>query len=129
MFRKAGLIFVLSVFLSGCGTLMPYKTEFQCKSPDKGKCATVKAAYDESKKDIVDIDAGVKSKEEKKEENDKRHTRFEYNFSSFSRSFTLPEMVVADKIDAVYDNGELKVMLPKKEEAKKALLSKHVPVK
>lgn len=68
MFRKAGLIFVLSVFLSGCGTLMPYKTEFQCKSPDKGKCATVKAAYDESKKDTVDIDAGVKSKEEKNEE-------------------------------------------------------------
>ncbi len=51
------------------------------------------------------------------------------NFSSFSRSFTLPEMVVTDKIEAVYNNGELKVMLPKKEEAKKALLSKHVPVK
>lgn len=68
MFRKAGLIFVLSVFLSGCSTLMPYKTEFQCKSPDKGKCATVRAAYDESKKDPVDVDAGGKSKEEKKEE-------------------------------------------------------------
>ena len=75
------------------------------------------------------IENMMDEKEEKKEENDKRHTRFEYNFSSFSRSFTLPEMVVADKIDAVYDNGELKVMLPKKEEAKKALLSKHVPVK
>ncbi len=68
MFRKAGLIFVLSVFLSGCGTLMPYKTEFQCKSPDKGKCATVKAAYDESKENHGDDDAGGKSNEEKKEE-------------------------------------------------------------
>ena len=81
----------------------------------------------------IDVDGNMLTisceKEEKKEENDKRHTRFEYNFSSFSRSFTLPEMVVADKIDAVYDNGELKVMLPKKEEAKKALLSKHVAVK
>jgi HSP20 family molecular chaperone IbpA len=38
-------------------------------------------------------------------------------------------MVLTDKIEAVYNNGELKVMLPKKEEAKKALLSKHVPVK
>src|SRR3989304_7221893 len=68
MFRKAGLIFILSVCLSGCSTLMPYKTEFQCKSPDKGKCATVKAAYDESKKDTVDVDAGGKSKKEKNEE-------------------------------------------------------------
>jgi HSP20 family protein len=68
-------------------------------------------------------------KEEKKEEKDERHTRREYNYSSFSRSFTLPEAVVTDKIEAVYDGGELKVMLPKKEEAKKAMLSKHVTVK
>jgi|LakWasMeta2_LOW4_FD_contig_111_118282_length_483_multi_8_in_0_out_0_1 HSP20 family protein len=81
----------------------------------------------------IDVDGNMLTvsceKEEKKEEKDNRLTRYEYNFSSFSRSFTLPEMVIADKIEAVYDNGELKVMLPKKEEAKKALLSKHVPVK
>lgn len=53
MLRRTGfIIFVLSV-LSGCSTLMPYNTEFQCSSPDKGKCATVKAAYDESKKNTV----------------------------------------------------------------------------
>ncbi|MBI5643234.1 MAG: type IV conjugative transfer system lipoprotein TraV [Deltaproteobacteria bacterium] len=68
MLGRTGLIiFVLAVFLSGCGTLMPYKTEFQCKSPDKGKCATVKAAYGESKKNAADADVGWKGKEEKKD--------------------------------------------------------------
>lgn len=51
--RTGFIMIILSIFLSGCGALMPYKTEFQCKSPDKGKCATVKAAYDESKRNIA----------------------------------------------------------------------------
>src|SRR6476661_349482 len=36
--------------------------------------------------------------EERKEEKDKRITRQEYNFSSFARSFTLPEDVNRDAI-------------------------------
>jgi len=101
---------------------------------DKDAFTIKVAAPGLEKKDFnIDVDGNMLTisceKEEKTEEKDKRHTRFEYNFSSFSRSFTLPEMVVTDKIEAVYNNGELKVMLPKKEEAKKALLSKHVPVK
>ena len=68
-------------------------------------------------------------KEERKEEKDERHTRKEYNYSSFSRSFTLPEEVIKDKIEAAYEDGVLKLTLPKKEEAKKALLSKHIAVK
>lgn len=68
-------------------------------------------------------------KEENKEEKDARHTRREYNYSSFSRSFTLPEEVAKDKIEAAYEDGVLKLTLPKKEEAKKAVLSKHIAVK
>jgi HSP20 family protein len=68
-------------------------------------------------------------KEENKEEKDDRHTRREYNYSSFSRSFTLPDEVVQDKIDASYVEGVLKLSLPKKEEAKKVALSRHVSVK
>jgi HSP20 family protein len=59
-------------------------------------------------------------KEEKKDEKEKTFTRREYNYSSFSRTFTLPDGVNADKIDATYENGELRLSLPKKEEAKKA---------
>ncbi|HTQ27114.1 MAG TPA: Hsp20/alpha crystallin family protein [Puia sp.] len=68
-------------------------------------------------------------KEENKEEKDSRQTRREYNYSSFSRSFTLPDEVFQDKIDATYNNGVLNLTLPKKEEAKKVALSKHVAVK
>ena len=68
-------------------------------------------------------------KEESKEEKDARYTRKEYNYSSFSRSFTLPEEVNREKIDAKYEEGVLKLALPKKEEAKKLAASKHIAVK
>jgi len=67
--------------------------------------------------------------EEKKEEKKEEFTREEYNFSSFSRSFTLPHEVHKEKIEAIYVDGVLKITLPKKEEAKKALITKQVPVK
>lgn len=67
--------------------------------------------------------------EENKEEKDENYTRKEYNYSSFSRSFTLPDEVLKDKIEASYENGVLSVVLPKKEEAKKAAISKKIEVK
>lgn len=68
-------------------------------------------------------------KEETKEEKEKAFNRKEYNYSSFSRSFTLPEEVMKEKIDAVYENGELKLMLPKTEKARITETGKHIPVK
>ncbi len=58
-------------------------------------------------------------KEETKEEKDKKFTRKEYNYSSFSRSFTLPGEVDKEKIEARYENGVLKIQLPRTEAAKK----------
>lgn len=58
-------------------------------------------------------------KEEKTEEKTEgKVTRSEFNYSSFTRSFYLPETVDAEKIDAKYKEGILKLQLPKKEEAK-----------
>jgi len=54
-------------------------------------------------------------KEETKEEKDKKFTRKEYSYSSFSRSFTLPEEVNQEKIEANYQDGVLKISLPRKE--------------
>lgn len=65
---------------------------------------------------------------EEKEVKDERYTRKEFNYSSFSRNFTLPDGVNKEKIDASYENGLLKVTLPKTEDAKKAA-SKHIAVK
>ena len=54
-------------------------------------------------------------KEEEKKEDNKNFRRREFSFSSFSRTFTLPDNILKDKIDAKYENGVLKLTLPKKE--------------
>ena len=56
--------------------------------------------------------------EDQKLEEGKNFTRKEFFYGSFSRSFTLPKIVDLDKIKADYEDGILKVMLPKKDEAK-----------
>ena len=43
----------------------------------------------------------------------KRYTRREFNYSSFKRTFTLPEDVDADAISAAYEQGILVLTLPK----------------
>jgi HSP20 family protein len=61
--------------------------------------------------------------EEKKEEkdNDGKYTRREFSYSSFSRTFNLPEDVDEENISAKYNDGVLNVQIPKKAiEAKKA---------
>jgi HSP20 family protein len=67
-------------------------------------------------------------KEESKEDKEHQYTRKEYNYSSFSRSFSLPDEVSKDNIHASYTDGVLYLQLPKKEEAKK-LLTKSITVK
>ncbi len=42
-----------------------------------------------------------------------RYTRREFNYSSFKRTFSLPENVNADAISAAYENGILVLTLPK----------------
>ncbi len=46
------------------------------------------------------------------------YRRREFNYSSFTRSFHLPESINTDSIDAAYESGVLKISLAKKEEAK-----------
>ena len=80
----------------------------------------------------IDIDGNLltisSSKEETKEEKEAKFTRKEYNFSSFSRTFTLPEEISKEKIEASYENGLLNITLPLKKEALKT--SAHqVPIK
>ena len=80
----------------------------------------------------IDVDGNMltisSEREESKEEKDKKFTRKEYNYSSFSRSFSLPEEINKEKIEATYENGVLKISLPRKEEAKKNS-AKHIAVK
>ncbi|HBL80325.1 MAG TPA: heat-shock protein [Aequorivita sp.] len=64
---------------------------------------------------VLSISTEVEEKSEEKEEN---YTRREFGYSSFKRSFTLPETVDEEKIKADYKEGILSIHLPKKEEAK-----------
>ncbi len=55
---------------------------------------------------------------ENKTEEDEHFSRKEFSYQSFTRSFTLPDMINDKKITAKYKDGILKVSLPKKEESK-----------
>jgi HSP20 family protein len=76
------------------------------------------------KKDFkIELSHGVLTiSSEKKTDNEtkkgKQVTRREYSYQSFSRSFTIPQTVESEKISARYENGILKVVIPKKEEVK-----------
>lgn len=76
-----------------------------------------------TKKDFnITIENGVLSvfveKEIENEEKEKNFTRKEYSYTNFARSFALPESVKTEKVDAWYENGILKLVLPKEVEAK-----------
>lgn len=57
-------------------------------------------------------------KKETAENNNKKYTRREYKYQSFTRSFTIDETIDTEKIDAKYVNGVLTLNLPKKPEVK-----------
>jgi len=52
------------------------------------------------------------------EDNHKNYSKREYSYSSFVRSFTLPESADDNKIDATYTDGVLRIDIAKREEAK-----------
>ena len=80
------------------------------------------AAPGKKKSDFtIELDEGVltisSETETKSTEKDGSFTRKEFGYSSFKRSFNIPETVSADKISASYKEGILTVSLPKKAEA------------
>lgn len=63
------------------------------------------------------LEISAEKEAEKNEEHD-RFTRKEFSYNSFSRSFTLPQNVNTDHIDAKYNDGILKLSIPKKEDTR-----------
>ncbi len=76
------------------------------------------------KKDFkIDLDNHVltisSEKTSNTEDKKEHYTRKEYSYQSFKRSFNLPKTIVdSEKIVAKYKNGELIIVIPKREEAK-----------
>ena len=70
--------------------------------------------------------SGEKTVERESEDTDGRNLRvWERRYGSFSRTFTLPNAVEADKIKADFENGVLTIRMPKTAEAK----GRRIPVK
>ena len=65
-------------------------------------------------------------KKTESENKDYKTHRKEYTFNSFKRSFTVDENINAEGIQAKYENGVLKLLLPKKEEVK--ILPKEISI-
>jgi len=79
----------------------------------------------EIKDDVLTISS--EHKEEKEQDQD-GYKRKEFSYSSFCRSFYLPEDVNSESINASYKDGILNVEIPKMEEDKKKQKSREVKI-
>lgn len=94
---------------------------------DKNNYKVEVAAPGLKKEDFnIDVDGNIVTISCEKEMETKRdggkdnnYSRWEYDYTSFSRSFTLPDFADTDKITAKYSDGILNVEIPKKPEAAK----------
>jgi HSP20 family protein len=76
----------------------------------------------EVKNNVLTLSGERKQEKETKKEN---YHRIERAYGKFSRSFTLPNTITADKVKASYKDGILEITLPKTEESK----PKGIPIK
>ncbi len=67
------------------------------------------------KNNVLFISSEKSEQDENKEE---KIMRREFSYSSFSRSFSLPNSVDTERISANHKDGILNIIIPKKEEAK-----------
>ena len=65
--------------------------------------------------DLLHISASVEQKDANEGE---KFLKKEFNFFKFKRTFSIPDTVETDKIEAKYENGILLIAFPKKEEVK-----------
>ena len=91
-------------------------------SENKDQYTIEVAAPGMDKKDFnVDVQNNLlvisSEKESKDEDKQSNFLRREFCYTSFQRSFNIPETVDAENIKAKYENGVLYVDLPKKKEA------------
>ena len=66
-------------------------------------------------RDVLSISVALSAQNDSQERN---FNKREFSYSSFVRSFTLPESADENGIEAKYENGVLAINIPKREEAK-----------
>jgi HSP20 family protein len=134
-FMKNESLFDTSLFKFG-GNMLDFENSFVV--PEANILETEKefkvelAAPGLEKKDFqIEIDNNLLKisveKEERKEEDKENYHRREFCYNSFYRSFTLPDNLMVDKINATYTDGVLYIHMPKKEPVV-AKATKHIKV-
>ena len=92
------------------------------ENPDEFKVEVAAPGFDkgdfklELNHDVLTISSEKQMENEIKD--DEHFSKREFSYQSFTRSFTLPNIADSERIDANYENGILKVSIPKKEESK-----------
>ena len=66
------------------------------------------------------LTVSFEKKEETANSDDYKTLRREFEFKSFKRSFSVDEKIDVENIQAKYENGVLKLLLPKKEDSKQS---------
>lgn len=101
------------------GINMPSVNIVECKDDFRIEVAAPGLSKSDFKINIENNVLNISSeKEESNEENDERYMRREFSYTSFNRSFSLPQTVDSEKVSAKHENGVLTISIPKKEEAK-----------
>jgi HSP20 family protein len=71
----------------------------------------------------VEVDNGVLTvsgeRKQESQNNDEKHTRREFHYGAFRRTFSVPEAADQEKVNASYSNGILTVTVMKREESKR----------
>lgn len=70
--------------------------------------------------DMLTISAESRKEMAEKDDNQRQFSRREYVYSSFTRSFRLPENTKEDSITANYEDGVLRITIPKAEKEQSA---------
>ncbi len=106
---------------SNTGTTVPAVNIKETKESFEVEMAAPGMAKDDFK---IHLDGNLltisaEAKNEREEKSESNYSKREFSYQSFQRSFTLSKDVVdSDKINAKYQDGVLKLLIPKKEEAK-----------
>jgi HSP20 family protein len=106
---------------SSTGTTIPSVNIYETEGDFHVEMAAPGMAKEDFKVELDNNTLTISSQKESEEvrDKDKNFQRREFSFQSFYRTFHLPDSAEAEKINAKYTDGILKLVIPKKEEAKR----------
>jgi len=114
-----GKDFLADIFDSSANKSIPEVNVIENAEEFKIDVAAPGLAKDDFKIDLHNNVLTISSEKEVKNlEEKEKYVRREFSYSSFQRSFSLPESVNQEKISAQHKDGILTLVIPKRDEAK-----------